>query len=69
MKNYNHYIERNPALVMGKPIIKGTRLSVEHIIEVLLPRQQPFNVRRSEAADDPVLDAIPRYIKKVAREP
>ena len=32
MKNYNTYIERNPAVVMGKPVIKGTRITVELIM-------------------------------------
>ncbi len=32
--NMDHslYIERNPAIMMGKPIIKGTRITVELII-------------------------------------
>lgn len=32
MKSYNAYIERNPAIVMGKPIIKGTRITMELIM-------------------------------------
>jgi len=29
------YIETNPKILLGKPVIKGTRISVEHIIATL----------------------------------
>jgi uncharacterized protein (DUF433 family) len=35
MKNINKYIEINPKIMMGKPIIKGTRITVEQILEQL----------------------------------
>jgi uncharacterized protein (DUF433 family) len=31
----NQYIEFNPKVMMGKPIIKGTRITVEQILEQL----------------------------------
>jgi len=33
--NWNAYIETNDQILVGKPIVKGTRLSVEHIIGLL----------------------------------
>jgi len=33
--NYNNYIERNPEIMLGKPIIKGTRITVELLIRKL----------------------------------
>jgi uncharacterized protein (DUF433 family) len=30
--DYLRYIERNPSVMMGKPIIKGTRITVEFIM-------------------------------------
>lgn len=33
--NYQKYIERNPDILLGKPIIKGTRISVELIMRKL----------------------------------
>ena len=30
--NYKKYIERNPEVMLGKPIIKGTRITVELIM-------------------------------------
>jgi len=33
--NWKAYIETNDQILVGKPIIKGTRLSVEHIIGLL----------------------------------
>lgn len=30
--NYKKYIERNPEVLLGKPIIKGTRITVELIM-------------------------------------
>ncbi len=31
----HHRIEINPAIMFGKPVIKGTRISVEHILRKL----------------------------------
>jgi len=33
--NYHPLIERNPSILLGKPILKGTRISVELIIRKL----------------------------------
>jgi len=30
--NYKKYIERNPDVMLGKPVIKGTRITVEFIM-------------------------------------
>ncbi len=30
--NYQEHIERRPEIMMGKPIIKGTRITVEHVM-------------------------------------
>ena len=35
MMNYSDYIESNPKIMLGKPVIKGTRLTVELIIQKL----------------------------------
>lgn len=32
MKHYNTYIERNPQIMLGKPVITGTRITVELIM-------------------------------------
>ncbi len=33
--DYKQYIERNPKVMLGKPVLKGTRITVEHIIRKL----------------------------------
>jgi len=33
--DYNKYIVRNPGIMLGKPIIKGTRITVELIMRKL----------------------------------
>jgi uncharacterized protein (DUF433 family) len=33
--NWRNHIETNDQILVGKPILKGTRLSVEHIIGLL----------------------------------
>ena len=33
--NWKRYIETNPAVMLGKPVIKGTRITVELILEKL----------------------------------
>ncbi|MCF8308021.1 MAG: DUF433 domain-containing protein [Bacteroidales bacterium] len=35
MMEYQKYIERNPDIMLGKPIIKGTRITVELIMRRL----------------------------------
>ena len=35
MENLLEHIEINPAIMVGKPIIKGTRITVETIVEEL----------------------------------
>ncbi len=35
MKQYNAYIERNPQIMLGKPIISGTRITVELLMRKL----------------------------------
>jgi uncharacterized protein (DUF433 family) len=33
--NWQEYIERDPEVVLGKPVFKGTRLTVEFVLERL----------------------------------
>ena len=35
MKNWNNYIEFNPKILFGKPVIKNTRIPVDLILEKL----------------------------------
>ncbi len=35
MENYEAHIEVNPKIMLGKPVIKGTRITVELIVEQL----------------------------------
>ena len=54
MKDYMNYIEINPKIMLGKPVIKGTRLTVEGILEEL---------SAGKTADD-LLAAHPRLKKE-----
>lgn len=33
--NWTSYIENNNKVLLGKPVVKGTRISVEHILNLL----------------------------------
>lgn len=33
--DWKEYIESNDKVLLGKPVVKGTRLSIEHIINML----------------------------------
>ena len=35
MENWQEYIHSDPAIMLGKPVIKGTRITVELVIERL----------------------------------
>jgi uncharacterized protein (DUF433 family) len=41
------HIEINPRIMMGKPVIKGTRITVELILESLAAGESPDNLLRS----------------------
>lgn len=50
MKSYNSYIERNPQIMSGKPIIAGTRITVELVMRKLAGG---FNIQQ-------LIDAYPK---------
>ena len=35
MENYMDYIDINPKIMLGKPVVKGTRITIELILEEL----------------------------------
>jgi uncharacterized protein (DUF433 family) len=47
MDAYNDLIEVNPKIMMGKAVIKGTRLTVEMILESLAAGESMDNILRS----------------------
>jgi uncharacterized protein (DUF433 family) len=47
MDAYNDLIEVNPKIMMGKPVIKGTRLTVELILESLAAGESVENLLAS----------------------
>ena len=51
--NTQQYIEINPKIMMGKPVIRGTRITVEQILELL---------SASDSIDE-VLEAYPHITK------
>ncbi len=53
MISHSQQIEVNPKIMMGKPVIKGTRITVEQILE---------NLSKSNSIDD-VLLAHPHLTK------
>ena len=54
MENFKDFIEANPKIMMGKPVIKGTRLTVEFILEKL---------SAGESIED-LLEAHPRLTRE-----
>ncbi len=52
--NWSLYIETNGNVLSGKPVIKGTRLSVEHIINLLV----------SGWSENQILENYPRLSKE-----
>ena len=41
MTDWKQYIERDPGVMLGKPVFKGTRLTVEFILERLAQGATP----------------------------
>jgi len=52
--NWRLYIESNDNILVGKPIIKGTRLSIEHIIKLFA----------SGWTEEKILENYPRLTKE-----
>jgi uncharacterized protein (DUF433 family) len=44
METYNNLIEVNPKVMMGKPVIKGTRLTIELILQSLAAGESVDNL-------------------------
>ena len=44
MEDYHKLIEVNPKIMFGKPVIKGTRLTVELILEELSSGKTPSDI-------------------------
>lgn len=59
--NWEDLIEQRPEVMMGKPVFKGTRLTVEHVLRELAngmseaeliagyPRLRPEHIRAAQA--------------------
>jgi len=47
MESYNNLIEVNPKVMMGKPVIKGTRLTIELILQSLAAGETMDNLLQS----------------------
>jgi uncharacterized protein (DUF433 family) len=45
--NTNEYIVIDPAILVGKPIIRGTRLSVEFIVQLLAQGWTEVDIQRN----------------------
>ena len=52
--DWREHIETNENILLGKPVIKGTRISVEHIIDILA----------SGWAEEQILENYPRLSKE-----
>jgi uncharacterized protein (DUF433 family) len=52
--DWREHIETNENILLGKPVIKGTRISVEHIIDILA----------SGWTEEQILENYPRLSKK-----
>jgi uncharacterized protein (DUF433 family) len=50
MDHLQNYIEINPAIMLGKPVIKGTRITVETIIDELAAGYSTEQVLRAHPA-------------------
>lgn len=58
--DWQRYIERVPGVMLGKPIFRGTRITVEFVLERLAQGAQPEDLIRSHPplADEHVQAAL-----------
>lgn len=66
---YKERIEINPEILVGKPIIKGTRISVEFILELLANGWEIEQILKNypQLSKEDILAAI-EYSLKVLKE-
>jgi uncharacterized protein (DUF433 family) len=67
--NWETYIESNESVLMGKPVIKGTRISVEHIINLLASGWSDRQILENYPRLTPVsLQAVFVYIQDILQD-
>lgn len=45
--NWQERIEADPAILVGKPVVKGTRIAVEFVVELLANGWSEADIRRN----------------------
>ena len=60
--NWQDYIERDPEVMLGKPVFKGTRLTVEFVLERLGQGVRSTNCWKAMSACSPNISAPPRLM-------
>ena len=66
--DWHPYIERVPGVMLGKPVFKGTRITVEFVLERLAQGARPEDLRGSHPAlHDEHLRAALAYALSVVR--
>lgn len=70
MENISDRIAMNPEILGGKPIIKGTRISIEFILELLASGMSVENIIKeySHLKKEDVLAAVAYALKAIKRE-
>ena len=67
--NWRNHIETNDNILLGKPVVKGTRVSIEHIIKLLASgwteNQIPDNYPRLSRES---LQAVFAYIQDIMKD-
>lgn len=68
--DYKRHIERNPEIMLGKPVIKGTRITVELLMRKLAGGFTPTDLLKSypNLNKDQVLAALEYAADLIANE-
>ncbi|MFH2144087.1 MAG: DUF433 domain-containing protein [Bacteroidota bacterium] len=68
--DYKQYIERNPDIMLGKPIIKGTRITVELIMRKLAGGYKVIDIVKSypHLTEEQILAAFAYAADMIANE-
>jgi uncharacterized protein (DUF433 family) len=63
--NWQDYIHTNPAVLRGKPVIKGTRLSVEFIVSLYENKwTEAMMIENYPALTPEILSAVFAYLRE-----
>ncbi len=66
--NCNDYITADPAVLVGKPVVRGTRLAVEFVLDLIAQGRPEAEIARNYRLTPDQIRACAAYARERLRE-